>query len=242
MVCSVENTRCPVSAAVIAVDIVSRSRISPTSITSGSCRSAALRAAAYESVSFPTSRCATIERRLVCRYSIGSSSVIIFLESLDAMTSIRLANVVDLPLPVAPVTRTSPLIFVVRLTTDCGMPSCCGVGTSYERIRSAAAYEPLCLNTLALTREKPSTEKAKSSSPFFFSTSLSSCGTIGESRLSVSTLVRTWFPCGTSIPSILSITGFPGAICISDEFCCCAAFKMSTICIFFSPLVFKRGL
>ena len=191
MVCSVENTRCPVSAAVIAVDIVSRSRISPTSITSGSCRSAALRAAAYESVSFPTSRCATIERRLECRYSIGSSSVIIFFESLDAMTSIRLANVVDLPLPVAPVTRTSPLIFVVRLTTDCGMPSCCGVGTSYERIRSAAAYEPLCLNTLALTREKPSTEKAKSSSPFSFSSSLSSCGTIGESRLSVSTLVRT---------------------------------------------------
>ena len=165
--------------------------------------------------------------------------------NIDGINQVQVNNKADLTFASAlrSILRQDPdIIFVVRLTTDCGMPSCCGVGTSYERIRSAAAYEPLCLNTLALTREKPSTEKAKSSSPFFFSTSLSSCGTIGESRLSVSTLVRTWFPCGTSIPSILSITGFPGAICISDEFCCCAAFKMSTICIFFSPLVFKRGL
>ena len=57
LVCSVENTRCPVSAAVIAVDIVSRSRISPTSITSGSCRSAALRAAAYECILSNLSLC-----------------------------------------------------------------------------------------------------------------------------------------------------------------------------------------
>ena len=43
-VCSVPNTRWPVSAAVSAVPIVSRSRISPTRITSGSWRSAARRA------------------------------------------------------------------------------------------------------------------------------------------------------------------------------------------------------
>ena len=35
-VCRVENTRCPVSAAVMTVPIVSGSRISPTMITSGS--------------------------------------------------------------------------------------------------------------------------------------------------------------------------------------------------------------
>ena len=39
-VCSVASTRWPVSAAVSAVEIVSRSRISPTRITSGSWRSA----------------------------------------------------------------------------------------------------------------------------------------------------------------------------------------------------------
>ena len=43
-VCSVAKTRWPVSAAVSAVEIVSRSRISPTRITSGSWRSAAFRA------------------------------------------------------------------------------------------------------------------------------------------------------------------------------------------------------
>ena len=45
-VCSVAKTRWPVSAAVSAVEIVSRSRISPTRITSGSWRSAAFRASA----------------------------------------------------------------------------------------------------------------------------------------------------------------------------------------------------
>ena len=43
-VCRVANTRWPVSAAVSAVEIVSRSRISPTRITSGSWRSAAFSA------------------------------------------------------------------------------------------------------------------------------------------------------------------------------------------------------
>ena len=39
-VCSVPNTRWPVSAAVMAEPIVARSRISPTRMTSGSCRKA----------------------------------------------------------------------------------------------------------------------------------------------------------------------------------------------------------
>ena len=44
VVCSVANTTCPVSAAVMADEIVSRSRISPTRITSGSIRKARRRA------------------------------------------------------------------------------------------------------------------------------------------------------------------------------------------------------
>ena len=51
LVCSVAKTRWPVSAAVRAAEMVSRSRISPTMIMSGSCRSANLRAVAKERVS-----------------------------------------------------------------------------------------------------------------------------------------------------------------------------------------------
>ena len=44
LVCSVEKTRWPVSAAVMAVCIVFQSRISPTMMTSGSCRNMFFRA------------------------------------------------------------------------------------------------------------------------------------------------------------------------------------------------------
>ena len=50
VVCSVPKTRCPVSAVSIAMAIVSRSRISPTSTTSGSSRSAARSARLKEPV------------------------------------------------------------------------------------------------------------------------------------------------------------------------------------------------
>ena len=56
LVCSVANARCPVSAMVKAAWVVSRSRISPTSTTSGSWRRAYLSAAAKLLVSVPTSR------------------------------------------------------------------------------------------------------------------------------------------------------------------------------------------
>ena len=56
LVWTVPKTRCPVSAAVSAVSMVSRSRISPTKITSGSSRSAARRPVAKLPVSRPISR------------------------------------------------------------------------------------------------------------------------------------------------------------------------------------------
>ena len=56
VVWTVEKTRWPVSAAVIASWIVSRSRISPTRITSGFWRMTCLRASANECVSWPSSR------------------------------------------------------------------------------------------------------------------------------------------------------------------------------------------
>ena len=56
LVWTVPNTRWPVSAAVRAVSMVSRSRISPTRMTSGSSRRAARSPAAKDWVSLPTSR------------------------------------------------------------------------------------------------------------------------------------------------------------------------------------------
>ena len=75
-VCSVEKTRWPVSAASSPVSIVSKSRISPTRMTSGSCRSALRSACANDRVSTDTSRWLTIDRLSRCRNSIGSSTVI----------------------------------------------------------------------------------------------------------------------------------------------------------------------
>ena len=56
MVCSVESTRCPVSAASMAISMVSRSRISPTRITFGACRNAERSASAKLVVSVCNSR------------------------------------------------------------------------------------------------------------------------------------------------------------------------------------------
>ena len=60
-VCSVPKTRCPVSAAVSAAEIVSVSRISPIRITSGAWRRTRRSASVKERVSSPTSRCSMIE-------------------------------------------------------------------------------------------------------------------------------------------------------------------------------------
>ena len=105
---SVDITRWPVSAAVSAVSMVSRSRISPTRMTSGSWRRALFSACPKLMVSTPTSRWFTIERLSRMRNSIGSSIVMMWQVSVALMWSIIAASVVDLPEPVVPVTRMRP--------------------------------------------------------------------------------------------------------------------------------------
>ena len=61
-VCSVASVRCPVSASLIAASIVSRSRISPMSTTSGSSRKAARSADVKLRVSACSSRWFTSAR------------------------------------------------------------------------------------------------------------------------------------------------------------------------------------
>ena len=73
VVCSVPSTKCPVSAAVIAMEMVSASRNSPTRMTSGSSRIAARTPSAKLGMCVPSSRWITWLCLLACTNSIGSS-------------------------------------------------------------------------------------------------------------------------------------------------------------------------
>jgi hypothetical protein len=75
IVCRVESTRCPVSAASKAISVVSKSRISPMRITFGAWRNVARKAEGKSLVSCPTSRWLMVELLCECKYSIGSSIV-----------------------------------------------------------------------------------------------------------------------------------------------------------------------
>src|SRR3989442_482687 len=97
LVCSVANARWPVSAIVSAAPIVSRSRISPTSTTSGSCRNAYFRAAAKLLVSVPISRWFTMQLWWRWMNSIGSSTVMMLPFSSLLILSIIAASVLGFP-------------------------------------------------------------------------------------------------------------------------------------------------
>ena len=148
------KTRWPVSAAVSAVEIVSRSRISPTRITSGSWRSAARRASANVVASGPISRWLTMHRLCRCRNSIGSSIVRMCSARLRLISSIIAASVVDLPEPVGPVTRTRPRGFSASWCSVDGMPSSSSVLSSSGIMRNAAPTAlPLEVDVDAEARE-----------------------------------------------------------------------------------------
>ena len=90
-----------------AICAVSRSRISPTSTTLGSCRRIDRRAAAKVSPAFSWTCTCTIP---AIRYSTGSSTVTMFTPS-PLIRLIMEYRVVDLPDPVGPVTRMIPSWF-----------------------------------------------------------------------------------------------------------------------------------
>src|SRR5882762_4196022 len=164
VVWSVENTRCPVSAAFSAVSSVSMSRISPIRITSGACRSTWRNAALKERVSFPTSRCEMLARLSRCRNSIGSSIVMMLTRRFVLMWLIIAASAVDLPDPVTPVTRHSPRGRSPISSSTCGRFRSRIVLTSYGMARKANATVPRCWYTLVRNRPTPGTPMAKSAS------------------------------------------------------------------------------
>ena len=122
-VCSVANVRWPVSAMRSADSIVSRSRSSPMRTMSGSSRSAARSATANPCVSLCTSRWLTMQPLCWWMYSIGSSIVRMCSRRSLLILSIIAASVVDLPLPVGPVTSTSPRGRSASVAMTAGRPS-----------------------------------------------------------------------------------------------------------------------
>src|SRR5213079_100841 len=163
-VCSVANVRWPVSAIVSAAEIVSRSRISPTSTTSGSCRRMDLSALWNDCVSEYTSRWLTRHDLCGCTNSIGSSIVTMCSWRSVLTLSISAASVVDFPEPVGPVTRISPFGRSASCWTIGGSPSSSNERILYGMRRIAAPTAPRWRNTLQRKRASPWMPNERSSS------------------------------------------------------------------------------
>ena len=104
LVWRVEKTKWPVSEARMEISAVSKSRISPTMITSGSWRSVLRRAPAKVR---PISARVCTWLAPGTSYSIGSSIVTMRMSG-ELIAWRKALSVVDLPEPVGPVTRMMP--------------------------------------------------------------------------------------------------------------------------------------
>ncbi|MNS55627.1 hypothetical protein D3C72_884640 [compost metagenome] len=143
LVCSVASTRWPVSEACTAICAVSRSRISPIMITSGSWRRMARRASA-KLMSILALTCVWLmpDRS----YSMGSSTVRMLLVAASRRLSAAY-SVVVLPLPVGPVTSTMPCGWRIRRS------SC--VSTSGHMPRRSNCSRPASLSNKRSTARSP---------------------------------------------------------------------------------------
>lgn len=128
----------------MAVRMVSASRISPSRITSGAWRRQARRAERWSAVSVAISRWLMMHCWSRCRYSMGSSRVMIWAWRVRLIRSIRQARVVDLPLSALPVTSTMPWRRADSSITWGGMCSASQSGMWKATTRITAAREPRC--------------------------------------------------------------------------------------------------
>ncbi len=115
-------------------------------------------------VSAPTSRWFTRQFLCGCRYSIGSSIVMMCSCRSVLILSMIDASVVDLPEPVGPVTRMRPRGFFESSVTIGGSPSSANVRILNGMVRNAPATAPRCMKMLARKRDSPFTPKERSSS------------------------------------------------------------------------------
>jgi len=106
----------------------------------------------------------TIARLWKWRYSIGSSMVMMWQARCSLMKSIIDAKVVDLPAPVGPVTRKSPLLIFRSSWMAAGRPSSSNDMKRDGMARNAAATLPLWRYTFMRMRPTPLIPKERSSS------------------------------------------------------------------------------
>ena len=113
-VCNVPKHNTPVSAACNASCIVSCSRTSPTTSTSGASRNALFTASAKLSMCAPTCRCVITLRMGSCKNSIGSSIVMTCFCAVLLISCTIAASVVVLPEPVGPRDQDEAALHVVE--------------------------------------------------------------------------------------------------------------------------------
>src|SRR6266566_3962660 len=202
---------------VSAACVVSRSRISPTSTTSGSCRMAYLRAAAKLLVSVPTSRWLTMQLWWRWMNSIGSSTVIMWPFSSLLILSTMAARVVLFPDPVGPVTSTRPRGRSASLATTTGRPRSSKVRTLKGIWRMTSDTQPRCLKQLPRKRARFWIPNEKSSSfsvsKRFFWLSVSTESASDSVSLGVSTSSVVAF---VMSPSTRSLGRSPATMCRSE--------------------------
>ena len=233
-VCMVENTRWPVSAADSAICAVSRSRISPTRMTSGSCRRPCFRPALKDGTSRPTSRCVTIEPgHLGNWYSTGSS--IVMMRQLPPRLSrvMIMASVVVLPEPATPVSRTRPLRnWASRWANPSGKPAHLNVGIVDGIKRKHAPMFCWLKKKLARKRRhRPASSISNEKSRSFRSRNTSN-NPSGQSEASMSAIVSPSSGCsaiGLSRPCCRQVGGSPATMCKSEAPACTAASSKSLI-------------
>ena len=199
-VCRVPNTSTPVSAAVSASEIVSRSRISPTRIASGSSRSAECNADANDFAWVPISRCEIRHCLRAYTNSIGSSIVMMWPLRVALISSISAARVVDLPEPVGPVVRMSPRLWRVRLLSTGARFSSSADLMVCGTTRSTAPMPPTWRSTLTRKRARPGISYAKSSESLRAKASRLGLLMISCSRASVSLLESSRYCTSASSP------------------------------------------
>ena len=157
LVCSVASTRWPVSEAWMAICAVSKSRISPIMITSGSWRRMARRALAkVRSILALTWVCPTP----ASSYSMGSSTVMMLLW-LASMRDSAAYSVVVLPEPVGPVTSTMPCGWAVRWVNRLSVSPCMPTASRLSLLSLLSSRRSTARSPWALGRVETRTSMAR---------------------------------------------------------------------------------
>ena len=114
-------------------------------ITSASCCSAIARASSLEAQSAPISRCTTSPLPCGRMYSVVSSTETMTFDCVAAICAASDAIVVVTPLPLPPVTRSSPRPFFTSSVISSGNKSFSGIGTPAGCSLTDMASLPCCL-------------------------------------------------------------------------------------------------